>query len=275
MKKVITFLCIGLLSILFASLVHADIITYSDDYLVFDYDNSVLAEIELLTDDSLTYSIYTQMLVDDEEVQSIFIEFDKQKDGWNEESFYSIDSYDRAISVDVLSKESPEICVHREASDQYVKLLGCKRNAVATISFYTNKSGTDRYKFCKGIYDSAHVTDYFLENALPVEMEFSLDTIYSNVLYSDLIEPYLQQAINICDAFLNFKIESYKAKNRSEALKEELTEVAKNSPYIYDGYAHYSFPLSIDFELEDDGDIIKAKQKMQAIIDRIEELKAE
>ena len=273
MKRAATFLCIGLLFVLFVNPVHADIVTYSDEYLSFDYDDSALANIDLVIDDTLRYSVSTQMLAEDEEIQSVIIYFDKQKDGWDEEAFFSPDSYDRAISVDVLSKESPEICVHREKSDQYIKLLGHKRNAIATIMFYTNTADTDRYKFCKGIYDSARVTEYFLTNALPVETDYVSETIYSKVLYSDLIEPYLQQAINICNAFLNFEIEGYKAKSRSESLKEELAEVAMDSPYVYDQYARYSFPYPLDYELEDDVDLIRARQEMQAIIDRIEELK--
>ncbi len=117
------------------------------------------------------------------------------------------------------------------------------------------------------IFDTLELKDGLDEARRAPSDSLEFERIYLNAAYSDAAEIYIQQAINIFDAYLNFDIDGNEASKRISSLKDSAETALADSEYMHDSDVYYGL-MTADyyFESNNDGRIIELKQKYEDML---------
>ena len=261
------------------STVHADPVDYSDGIVSFQYDDAyngsiMRSYIDYNDSVSATYYIDSQMKSDetDTDYNSAQIYIGDFGESWAQDNFLN-----ESLKADTIEKNtvtSFELPYERtldmtDGTTCYQKYFGNYDNLGVVLSLTTNNENSDHYTFCKTIFDSVEIADQFFESGFE-NIEDVPFIVYNNGIYSSKIQPYLEQTVNICDAFLQFKIDDTEAWRRISAIKDVIETDFSDSDYICDQNVSLLFPNEMDFTLGDDGEIIRCKEYLLNAIDSVD-----
>ena len=259
MKKLITLMLI----VLIAAPIQAA--TYSDRLIQFEYDDTYQAEIVLSGYENETIRVYPVVYYDDLMTSttvgiSLYKNYEGDKDVWIEK--FIEDS-------EIISDDPLEV---RTSENGLKKVLSLTDNYAAIVSMLIADESSKDYEFCRQIYDTAVVSDYFKTDELSEELFKLRDRfICFNIPFSQDVIPYLEQCITILDDALN----GGNLKKDSEAvenLKEAVNRLAVQSGYLGDrSIALYIVPSKYDFTFADTHpeDLIEAKLTLQETIEML------
>lgn len=259
--------------------VHADPVDYSDGIVSFQYDDAyngsiIRSYIDYNDSVSATYYIDSQMKSDetDTDYNSAQIYIGDFGESWAQDNFLN-----ESLKADTIEKNtvtSFELPYERtldmtDGTTRYQKYFGNYDNLGVVLSLTTNNESSDHHTFCKTVFDSVEIADQFFESGFE-NIEDVPFIVYNNGIYSSKIQPYLEQAVNICDAFLQFKIDDTEAWRRISAIKDVIETDFSDSDYICDQNVSLLFPNEMDFTLGDDGEIIRCKEYLLNAIDSVD-----
>lgn len=219
--------------------------TYSDRLIEFEYDDTYQAIIELTGFDYVAIRAYPMVYNQDFSTTpstgiSLFKNYDGNVDTW-------IENFKK--DAEVISEDPLEVLT----GDNVLKKVLCVKDDYTAIVAIANTDETsEHYEFCRQIYDSAKVTDYFKDNDLPEEM-FHPDKgyIYFNMPFSSDIIPYLEQCVKVLDDALDGG-DIKKCETSAENLRKAVDDIAVKSGYLSDKIIGlYMMPTESDFRFSD------------------------
>ena len=275
MKKIIATMLIGTM---LGVPVSAEVQTYSDDYISFEYDDEMIGSIEkhsMLNAEYFTIQYYmnTSIKKDDatDNYACITITSNEQRiknsksDGETEMTVRTLISEDPIttqieykddsgiISIDKIVAERPDQCV------------------ISSISSNDNES--KEYSYCKLFADSAAVSDKFNEKGYdysdPVDdTEIESEYIFLNKRYSEQAIIYAQKAIDTCNQYLNMEISGKDASDIFEELAMRTDSYKDESEYSSDSDVYDAiFLKDFCFITGEDSEIIKTLDLLQMIVE--------
>lgn len=273
MKKILAGLLIGTM---LAVPVSAEIQTYSDDYISFEYDDEMIGEIAKRIEyeydyDYIEYYVRTMIRSKQEKgtvakilitsspttVDVLFTEED------TEDYTVTLESDDPLTSKKEFRKENEGTNFNKvlaQHGDQYV---------ISIIS--TNEIGSERYNNCKNIVDSVVVSNNFIENGyIPKDTQekYEEEEILYNKRFSEQGIKYAQAIIDVCNKYMDMEIGGKEASDTIEELRNRLESYKDVSEYFSDSDIYWEiFNANYYFSTGKDAKIIQIIDKMQEIID--------
>lgn len=257
-----------------------NIVTYSDEYISFEYDADFLASIEcydIPSDDTWRlrlYSIETAMEADEKTfAPTASITISRTEPALKSEVYPDgIESYynsDRETQNTLIKRvEENEIMVapkDEEGMPSYGKLLYCDENTFITAMRTETEKFSEQSEFAKHIYDTVSVVEtYGPESYVEPEDGFYYKRIASNVLLSKQAVNYANEAVRIIEAYLAFEVDEDTSKEEMEELYGKVERYAEQSEYVHDAdiksilfLTEYDFDGNSDIELLDTVDELK------------------
>ncbi len=257
-----------------------NMVTYSDEYISFEYDADFLASIEcydIPSDDTWRlrlYSIGTAMEIEEKaSAPTASITISRTEPALKSEVYPDgIESYynsDRETQNTLVKRvEENEIMVvpkDEEDMPSYGKLLYCDENTFITAMRTETGKFSEQSEFVKHIYDTVSVVDtYGPESYAEPENGFYYKRIASNVLISNQVINYVNEAIRIIEAYLAFEADADTSKEEMKNLYERVERYVEQSAYVHDAdvenilfLAEYDFDGNSDIELLDRVDDLK------------------
>ena len=273
MKKILAGLLIGAMLAVPAS---AEIQTYSDDYISFEYDDEMLGEIIKrisydLDYDHIEYSVSTRIKSNQESgttvrmmvtsspniIESLFTEGD------NDEYTITLESDDPLTSRIDFKAEN--------GGTNFCKVLAKRNDQYVITIIATSELDSERYNVCKHIVDSVVVSDNFIENGyIPKDTDDSRETeeIFYNLRLSEQGIKYAQAALDICNQYLDIEISGKEASDKIEELRNRVDSYKDSSDYYADSDIYYAiFNTNVEFLLGNDAKIIETRDELQRMVD--------
>lgn len=265
---------------LICTAVHADPVDYSDGIVSFQYDDSykgIITHYHFEYDETIKADcvIETQMKSEEEDTDYNYaiVSITNYGESWAQENFLNENLEDDSIkSVTITSSELPyeRTLEWTNGRISYQKYFGNYGDVGVLLSLTTNNEDSEHYALCKMIFDSVEIDDQFFESGLE-NMKDMPYVIYNNGIYSHKIKPYLEQVVNICDAYLRFEIEDTEAWKRIDSIEETIKTDFSESDYMCDRDVTLLFPDELDFSLGRDNDIIRSKEDLLRAIELVDE----
>ena len=260
--------------------VHADPVDYSDGIVSFQYDDSykgMITHYHFEYDETVKADcvIETQMKSEEEDTDYNFaiVSITNYGESWAQENFLNENLEDDSIkSVTITSSELPyeRTLEWTNGRISYQKYFGNYGDLGALLSLTTNNEDSEHYALCKMIFDSVEIDDQFFDSGLEGMKDLPY-AIYNNGLYSSGIKPYLEQVVNICDAYLRFEIKDTEAWKRISAIEEVIKNDFSESDYMCDRDVYLLFPSELDFTFAYDANIIQNKEDLLRAIELVDE----
>ena len=133
------------------------------------------------------------------------------------------------------------------------------------MDFYNPFSNSVGLKCMQMIYDTAVASDDFAKEFDTIlSKEFTVTTIFKNVIYSEEGLAYIRQAINICDGYLKTNISGDEAEKRMKNIISALEDLKENGNYCNDSDLYYAVWLKeARFGWNDDAGIVDLKKELE------------
>ena len=262
--------CIAICSIL-SVCTYADWTGYSDECIAFEYDPNFQQWIDVFNFQSqIFYRFETKVLADDPDSVGFTVVVIQGDDKFAE---YYDELEAGAVKINEISENEKE-CITDNNVTRYIKTISSHDAQYIVARLSTNAPDSARFIYSKQIYDSIRPSDVFEESGAPVDGDGDFDIrgkqIYINVPLSKELRDYITQEIHLCERALAHEENLYTLSHQSSRLEEAVEEEFAASKYCFDPMIASLFPSKIYFELDVEVELIKAKQKLQAIVDAID-----
>lgn len=261
-EKSIIVILFALFFFINARSINADIVTYSDDNVSFEYDDSTHARITI--DSGKRYNISTKVF--DNHIYAPFVMIQASPSEDLKEMMEPAN--DTIKSVTLISQSPYETAV--EFTDGRIglrKVFETYNNENLIVYFTYPETSSEEYKFCKRIYDSIKASTSFTEQGFSIVSDEYTHVVFDNVLYSPDVRPYVEQAINVCNMFLNAQIDENEAEERFKSLKSGMEKCAEQSGYYFDQWIYLPSIVS----KYSDGTIIEIRTELEKVLQQIDE----
>ena len=257
-----------------------EFVTYSNEYASFDYVEGLNCRISYSgRDNSADYVCLTEMkedgtfyptagirifnIADYEESAEI------EKGAWKEHYFCnSSNEYcEKEVTVE---GDMPEMTITYTDENEcvgYAKLLGYSSKDFAVATCQLNPALPELSDLCKTIYDSASVSDHYCENGYNSDEEFTVETIYSNVILSEQGANYAKAAIDVLEQYLAFEIDSGSASKQIDEIQSRCESYSETSEYVYDSSVSTKlYVTSLSIDLENDASVSETLQYLKGLL---------
>lgn len=252
-------------------------LTYSDDYIAFDFESDFNCSITCTEYDDehesprgvvASHYVDTKMYEYDESsayviIQMIDTEKAKELGFYNNGDFVSYFN-ESAETGDYRTEPSTEnelVSTSKTDTEDVmkVKLLYSNDNFAIIASCHMYPRQDEKNEFVERIYESVRLADNFSgEKYEPAEFEYNY--VYCNPVVSDQTINYVNEAIRICGDYLSFDIDADEAKEELAKLQERIANFVSDAGtgYVYDReilnilqYTEYDFSFSDDAGIMD------------------------
>lgn len=271
MKRILIGLIAGTLLAVPAS---AEIQTYLDSYVSFQYDDEMIGEISKTETGDPVYVMYevnTSIKKNDPDVNyanltistnpyiinSITDEFENQK---------------RTIISEDPLQVSIEYLDH-PGTQTIVTVIGTHEDQAVTTSITSNNRESKNYEYCKQFIDSITLSELFnYEGYFFITKEtgdsIMISDIFNNKRYSEQAILYAQKALDTCNQYLAMEISGEEAAKVFDELERRTKSYKDTSEYSSDSDVYFAvFLKSSSFKRGDDAKVMEIRDKLQVIVD--------
>ena len=235
----------------------AEIQTYTDQCLSFQYDDAMPGRIAKTTvkDSAVYYTLDTDghsASVSINTIDRLASQFDESED-----EYFKIEkiSDDKIKSTNFISGE---ITISQ--------LINTTESHFSFMS-YTEPNDND---YCQAFLDSIIIDDSFKDGFVfdAIEDDVEIEYIFRNKCYSEQAINYAQAALDVCNQYLGFDIDGKEAGKKIAEIIKRAESYCNSSDNKYDRDVYSAIFLGeLNFSMNDDGDIMEMKKELQAIVD--------
>ena len=255
-------------------------VTYSDDYISFEYTTAYNCEISYYSSDNdMTYFCLTSMTEDDPYNINAMIKIINIKDyesqveiepGTWKEYIFSDDSNENYTRKLISNNEFPEVeFTYTDDSNKiaHTKLIGYNENSFVIANYVSNKSLPKLSGLCETIYNTVSVSDNYIKNGFSADDDNIHGTIFSNVILSSQAQSYANAAIDILKQYLSFELDAYSASKQIENIQTRADDYGESSNYIYDSrVASYLYSTALNIDNGSDSSIIETIEELKTLL---------
>lgn len=248
----------------------ANMTTYSDAYVSFEYDADFLASIEFWDSnmglEKASYTIDTAMQSDEKfaapfaRISINNTEYGLKLSGFENgirEHFNSDSENESYAMQNINENELFATAKSKKGTSHYCKLLYADDDTYITMLYYDVEGYDKELEFVKHVYDTISVNEsYGSGSYTKPENEFVHTRIFSNVLISEQMLNYANEAIRIIESYLAFEIDEDTAQGEIKDLYHRMLSYKTKSGYLHDEdvcsalyLAEYKFDGNSDVEL--------------------------
>ena len=250
----------------------AEIKTYSDEYVTFQYDDEMVGVVSKThRNDFLSYMVSSKYKVGDPTSVAAYVEFCKVPSLID--TFLDPTGTDN-IHVEIVSEENYDRDLSYADGDvtttshQHLDVLNDTDSIIYSLT--SNSEDSPNYEYVQMLLDTVTIADEWKESlTIPKpESEYGdVDIIFKNVKYSEQAIKYAEAALEIYTQYFDMKMDGEEAAKKIEELENRTKSYKDTSEYAYDSDVFYAIFLdSSSFRNGKDADLMESKEKLEAII---------
>jgi len=256
MKKI----AITAMALLIAMPVHADIQTYTDQCLTFQYDDEMHGTITKIV--APAGGVYYNLETAD--TQSGVAILPVPEEGLNGVICDDKTEYFNQVKI---SDNETETIYPETGLTLRLKVLAVNDSQYAYVTYDVNKESDESQAFL----DSVQIDDSFKEGFMfeNSDSEFYEETrVYRNKCYSEQAVVYAEQALKVCNQYLDFKMKDREACSAMEEIEKRLESYMESTKNAKDSDVKKAiFLLNIKISMNNDAEVIEKRDELRKIVD--------
>ena len=246
----------------------AEIQTFTDGYISFEYDDEAIGDLTgAKLPDAVHYNYFTNYKESDVRTNQVNIAM-KTVDDIKE---YLTEKQEDGTIPKIISEDPLQVVSVFPDEGTYTRtVVGNHENQYVISSIFVADENSDSYDSCRRLYDSATVTDEFLESGYDFEKSpvGMFEEIYSRMYYSKQAIAYAQKALETCEQYMNMEISGKEAADVFEELERRSDSYRETTEYSNDSDVYFAVSNeAYNFEYGKDAEILETMETLQRIVD--------
>ena len=246
----------------------AEIQTFTDGYISFEYDDEAIGDLTgAKLPDAVHYNYFTNYKESDVRTNRVNIAM-KTVDDIKE---YLTEKQEDGTIPKIISEDPLQVVSVFPDEGTYTRtIVGNHEDQYVISSIFVADENSDSYDSCRRLYESATVTDEFLESGYDFEKSPTgmFEEIYSRMYYSKQAIAYAQKALETCEQYMNMEISGKDAADVFEELERRTDSYRETTEYSNDSDVYFAVSNeAYNFEYGKDAEILETMDTLQRIVD--------